>query len=732
MHDHQESISIMGENPIESSMTSKSKYASLPPTFLLSAHLSEAELHELEDLLIDHGVPLTFEMNEANLVIGNISSERRAKFELRCGKVQVEELGNEFGPEKTSASGDTLTRDPSKKRKRVDYMMQYSVEKPADLDVSSITGSTTSNVTEGEAHHDTKVMSPLPVSSAQKNRTSTLTEAREVQHDGFSLESFKSRVKVVKLDWFRDSIAAGVVRPFEPYTIYEARLVSLKDVDNSPISDRSGYKLPSSSENDPRIDATASVEIIKRARADAEAGAKPYFSRARNRDQTKEAANLDFAGRSFMSSSKSTSKGSQKNTANPPRLQHQTTSEHDVEIDKSLPPMPDWVQERKLYSCQRATPPESPNDEFIAQLKKIKLARLLTGDDIGVRAYSTSIASLAAYPYTLSSTHEILALPGCDQKIAQLFQEWRSTDGHIQAVADIDADPALKVLRVFYEIWGVGATTARDFYYNQGWRDLDDVIEHGWKSLTRVQQIGVKYYDEFQQKMSRTLVESIASTILRHACRLTDSKLEAIIVGGYRRGNSESSDVDIILSHPSERITLNLITAVVDALEDTGCITHVLTLALTNSNRQQQPLPLRSAFGAAGHGFDTLDKALVVWQDQDWPTKAMDLATDASFKNPNPHRRVDIIVSPWRTIGCAVEGWTSGTTFQRDLRRYAKKVKGWKFDSSGVRERGSGRWVDLEGWADEKTRCTDWREAERRVFEGMGLVYREPWERCTG
>ena len=45
--------------------------------------------------------------------------------------------------------------------------------------------------------------------------------------------------------------------------------------------------------------------------------------------------------------------------------------------------------------------------------------------------------------------------------------------------------------------------------------------------------------------------------------------------------------------------------------------------------------------------------------------------------------------------------------------------------AGGVRERGTGRWIDLEGWRDKKTRCRDWREAERRVFEGMGLVYRE-------
>ena len=540
-----------------------------------------------------------------------------------------------------------------------------------------------------------------------------------------------SRIKVVKLEWLRESVTRGQVQSFEPYTIFEARLLS-HTVKEQPAPENPDRLVEPQNDIRESSKGTGSLphDIIGRAKADIKPSVKRSFIRARNRDHAKEAVSRDFAGRSFMASSKTTSHNFLRSNK-PPALLRQTTSENEAESAADARPLPDWVKEHKIYSCQRATPSKTPNEAFIDQLKKIKLARLLTGDEVGVRAYSTSIASLAAFPYTLISPTDVFGLPGCDQKISQLFHEWHTSGGHIEAVAEIDADPVLKVLGLFYEIWGVGASTAREFYYDRQWRDLDDIIEHGWKSLTRVQQIGVKYYDEFQLKMSRAQVEDIAATIQSHARRLTDDRLEAIIVGGYRRGKLESGDADIILTHPSESMTLNLVSSVVVALEDAGWITHTLTLALTNSHRNQQPLPLRSS-SASGHGFDTLDKALVVWQDPTWPSRDSDLAADPQAKNPNPHRRVDIIVSPWRTIGCAVEGWTSGTTFQRDLRRYAKRMRGWKFDSSGVRDRESGRWIDLEGWSNPATRCTDWRVAEKRVFQGLGLVYREPWERCTG
>lgn len=244
---------------------------------------------------------------------------------------------------------------------------------------------------------------------------------------------------------------------------------------------------------------------------------------------------------------------------------------------------------------------------------------------------------------------------------------------------------------------------------------MDDLVEYGWDSLSRVQQIGIKFYDEFQRKIPRAEVEGIGDIILSHA-RKVDLGFEMTIVGGYRRGKAHSGDVDVVLSHPDESLTLRLVEKIVVSLEKSKHITHNLTLSTRNSDRSQAPLPWRGE-GLGGSGFDTLDKAMVVWQD---PTK-----DDA------PHRRVDIIVSPWKTVGCAVLGWSGGTTFQRDLRRYCKKEKGFKFDSSGLRNRTDGSWVDLEdgAWAGP---APDMETAEKRVFSGLELVWRPPEERCTG
>lgn len=165
-------------------------------------------------------------------------------------------------------------------------------------------------------------------------------------------------------------------------------------------------------------------------------------------------------------------------------------------------------------SCCRSTPADSPNADFIAHLHTIRDHRTLTSDEVGIRAYSTAIATLQAYPYPLISSSEIVLLPGCNVKIAALFHSWLSshTDPKLRTVPDVEKlklNENLVGLAMLHRIWGVGPETAREWWFVRGWRNVDDVVEYGWKGLTRVQQIGVKYYDDFQKPMMRWEAERI-------------------------------------------------------------------------------------------------------------------------------------------------------------------------------------------------------------------------------
>lgn len=280
----------------------------LPLIYLLPTNLPPAELHSLEE-----AVPsLTWDANEADLIVGKITRRERALFELRRLKLKTQEL-----PPRSNNPDDENIH-VSKKRKlsgsREDYSAASLHERSAD-------------------------------------------EAGSVESDAEHI------IKVLKLSWLTDSLEKGVRLPTEGYVLYEGKKLRSSH-ENSVGSRMTSPSTPQTSRsNHSTITAEAHTSPSQPARHSAHA----------------------HASQSQHSSHK-------------PALLHQTTSEHDL----PLPPVPVFLH--TTYSCQRPTPGNTPNASFVEELKQVRTLRTLEGDQVGVRAYSTSIATIAAYPYPLQST----------------------------------------------------------------------------------------------------------------------------------------------------------------------------------------------------------------------------------------------------------------------------------------------------------------------------------------
>ncbi|KAJ4315597.1 hypothetical protein N0V94_005852 [Neodidymelliopsis sp. IMI 364377] len=702
--EHAQTLDAGSLSPTSTISTLGLDLSGLPPIAILTAHLKDDEERALKETLRHFEAPFTTDVSRAKIFIGKVATKRRAEFELRSRKLTVEE-GVALKRPASPVKEDSRT---SKRRKR----LQRSLGLDGATEDDSVTED---EAVDGSVAEDESINQ----ASASSGLDSVSTQVLSL----FGNPTSEDIVWVIRLDWLEECVHAGHLVPLKDKLVYTGR-VRERPRSANPRSTRNVHALVAKTAPASQTFVATRPEdegdILDRAKADAAAHPrKPYNQPQRSGPSH---GSRRFEGKSFAPTMQPKKPTFASTTAH---LLQQTTSEYDG-VDSDIPQPPEWVKMGIKYACQRFTPANGPNERFLDQLKKIRTARTLIDDDIGVRAYSTIIASIAAYPHKLSHPRELAQLPGCDEKTAVLFVEWKNT-GKIEAVEDYEDDEAMRVLRSFYDIWGVGAKTARHFYYNNNWTELDDIVEFGWNDLDRVQQIGVKYYDEFLDPIPRPEVEQIAEVVRSHAVKLRDDRITVTIVGGYRRGKTASGDVDMIVSHPELEATAGLVREIVESLETDEWITHTLIMSLTNTQRGQHALPFRSAKGH-GVGFDTLDKALVVWQNPVWPTREQDLDDNPKAKNPNIHRRVDIIIAPWRTVGCAVMGWSGGTTFQRDLRRYAKAVKGWKFDSSGVRSRSNGEAILLEG---EHGVDGTPEDAERRVFEGLGLEYVPPEYRVT-
>lgn len=186
--------------------------------------------------------------------------------------------------------------------------------------------------------------------------------------------SAKPVVQVVKLSWLSDSLGVGRVLPLDDYLIYQGRI---KNVDGKAQRQASEQTRP------PKPD-----DILSRAQLDAPRPA-PSQSAALMHDSSYKRHHE----RSSITTNTSSSHSKR------PRLLQETTSEHDIVA--RLPPVPAYLH--TTYSCERPSPADPPNDAFIDELKTIRTHRTLNNDKIGVRAYSTAIATLCAYPYSIST-----------------------------------------------------------------------------------------------------------------------------------------------------------------------------------------------------------------------------------------------------------------------------------------------------------------------------------------
>lgn len=265
----------------------------LPPIFLLSTHIPSEELHQVEDKIPS----LTYDVNEAEIILGKVSRRERALFELRrLGLVTEEVVG---AAEQASGS-----EEPASKRQKVE--VQDEQPKPKGI-------------------------------------------------------------KVLKLSWLLKSLEQGELISEKDYVVYEG-----------PVWRKPTDKKPSVPSTPPPND---SKSILKRAAQDQQPNTYSQSSVTSTSPQ----------------SIKRHARGHSQTHQPLPSFLHQSTSEH----DDSMPEIPDYLH--TTYSCQRPTFVDPPNKQFVEELKNIRTLRLLRGDQIGVRAYSTSISALAAYPFKLKS-----------------------------------------------------------------------------------------------------------------------------------------------------------------------------------------------------------------------------------------------------------------------------------------------------------------------------------------
>jgi DNA polymerase IV len=330
---------------------------------------------------------------------------------------------------------------------------------------------------------------------------------------------------------------------------------------------------------------------------------------------------------------------------------------------------------------------ENPNAATIAILQQMADYYGQTGDEWRIRAYRKAIATLRNHPTKVWTKEEALALPQIGERLAAKIEEIALTN-RLRRLDSAKAEPTDQVLQTFMQIYGVGPAQASK-WVDAGYKTLDELLEKA--ELTENQKIGIEHYEDFKARIPRAEVEKHGD-IVKRTLQKIDPAFEVIVGGSYRRGSSDSGDIDCIITRPEtggDYIRQTVLEKLVPKL----FAKKFLVAELAATSRDD---------GSKWHG-------------------ASQIPSDGA---PNPWRRIDFLLVPSDELGAALIYFTGNDIFNRSMRLLAG-TKGMRLNQRGLYKdviRGKGREKLSEGTLVEG-------KDEKKIFEILGVPWRPPQHR---
>lgn len=224
-------------------------------------------------------------------------------------------------------------------------------------------------------------------------------------------------------------------------------------------------------------------------------------------------------------------------------------------------------------------------------------------------------------------------------------------------------------------------------------RDRNRLLENKFsktkylKHLTHHQLVGIKYFHDIEKRIPRPELQKMEQ-LLKFVASEINKELDITICGSYRRGQSTSGDIDMLLTHPSCKLKSDMDLLVTNPLSE---FVKVLTKL----------------------GF------LVDHLTSDGDTKYMGMC---QLKNSPHSRRIDIRFVPYYSYGAAITYFTGSAKFNTEMRQYALK-KGYSLNEYGL--------YKLEKDENGKMQKGEMvlTKTERELFDYLKYPYKEPTER---
>lgn len=309
--------------------------------------------------------------------------------------------------------------------------------------------------------------------------------------------------------------------------------------------------------------------------------------------------------------------------------------------------------------------------KILEELDTLRKADIARKQVFPARAYKTAMEAIQAIPGPIVSVDNVKGVKGVGAKILLKIEEIIST-GSLRAATEARAELPLNALDALQGVHGIGPVKARELI-DSGLTTIEQLraaSAANAKLLTTAQKLGLKYYEDSQQRIPRAEMAEHENTILTGL----DVRFEGTIVGSYRRGAESSGDIDVLLTLPDE---------------------------LTAEEQGELFVEMVSLFKEADYIVDTLSSG---------STKFLGYCR---VDEEHPVRRLDLLMIPQSEYACAILYFTGSQQFNVAFRSYALD-KGYTLNEHRLQATKAGV-HPVPAFTKEKD-----------IFDFLGLQYVEP------
>lgn len=301
----------------------------------------------------------------------------------------------------------------------------------------------------------------------------------------------------------------------------------------------------------------------------------------------------------------------------------------------------------------------SHNAVFAQLMNRLSTAMSQLGEPMRAKAYKTAEDSILSMTEDIHSVKDLANQPGIGPTIRAKLQEYLDT-GKIKALEEYENKPEIRLA----EIYGVGPKKAKELVA-QGITTVDELRARP-DLLNAVQKKGIEYYEDILKRIPRKEIDLYDKHLKVVLKSLPGSKYE--IVGSYRREQTSSGDIDVILTSVKD----NAFDTFLDKLIENKIIVEVLSRGK--------------------------HKCLVM----------------AKIPESDTYRRVDFLFAPPEEYAFSTLYFTGSKGFNVVMRGHALK-RGFSLNEHGFTPAPDETFLD-----------------EPSIFRFLGLEYKSPVERVDG